>query len=224
MLAQVLALHLALLDPAATPGVHVLPPLELSRPLPALAQAEGAGAEDGAQQVERAVPPRRGNVLAGYGGGLIGTVASDLVFVGVVALGLSNVSWGFFENRRSDDAWMVLALAGALGFVFVTPAATVWGAQRAEGRERPGLAYAAVFAVRLGGFLAAGAFPLIALVTELVAAPLVAAAIAAGGTPIGRRAAPPPDFPDEPAPRLDTGPGGPPLSRPLCPDAAFALR
>lgn len=222
MLAQVLALHLTLLDPAAAPGVRVLPALALAAPLPALAQAGEPAAEGGAPQGERAASQPRGNVLAGYGGGLVGTVASDLVFVGMVALGLSNVS--LFSGQRSDAAWGVLALTGALGFVFVTPAATVWGAQRAEGYERPGLAYAAVFAVRLAGFLVAGAFPPILLVSELVAAPLVAAAIAAGGRPIGQRAAPPPDFPDEPAPGAHAGPGGPAPSRPLCPDAAFALR
>jgi hypothetical protein len=224
MLAQVLALHLALLDPATAPGVHVLPPLELSGPGPGLAQAEGPPSSPGEPApAERAAPARRGNVLAGYGGGLVGTLASDLVFVGLVALGFANTYGGFLDDGNPSGAWAVLVLAGATGFVFVTPAATVWAAQKAEGFERPGLAYAAVFGVRLLGFLAAQAAPAILLVTELVAAPLVAAIVAASGTPIGRRASPPPDFPDE-QPRPGAGPGGPPLSRPLCPDAAFALR
>ncbi len=237
MLAHVLALHLALLDPAAAPVVHVLPPLELSGPNPALADAPAAAQGDAspadaaaakserpadAGPLEAPAQPRRGSVLAGYGGGLVGTVAADLVFVGIFALSASNVH--FLSDSSSDGAWAVALVTSGIGLLFVTPVATVWGAQRAEGYERPGLAYAAVFAVRLAGFLAAAGFPPILLATELVAAPLVAAAVAASGTPIGRRAASPPDFPDESAPRPDAGPGGPPISRPLCPDAAFALR
>ena len=225
MLAHVLVLHLLFARSPSAPTVHVLPPLELSRSLPALAQAEPAPWPEAASPVTYAAPAPRGRLtVVGYAGGLAGTLASDLVFGGMIALGFDNLS--LFSND-SSGGWAALALAGAVGFLLVTPAATVWGAQKAEGFERPGLAYAVVFAVRLLGFLLAPAFPPILIVTELVAAPLAAAAIAASGRPIGWRAAPPPDFPEpepEAEPRPDPAPGGSPISRQLCPDAAFALR
>lgn len=227
MLAHALALHLALLDPLAAPEVHVLPPLALAAPLPALAQGEPAPPAEATAPPARAegARARRGSVSAGYVGGLVGTVAADLLFGGMFVLGIVNTYSGLFDYGDPSGGWLALAMAGAIGFTFVTPVATVVGAQRAEGHERPGLAYAAVFAVRLGGFLAAGVFPPIALVTELVLAPLTAAAVVSRGRPFGHEAAsPPPDFPDEPAPRPDAGQAGATLSRPLCPDAAFALR
>lgn len=212
MLAHALALHLALLDPVAAPEVHLLPPLALAAPpgapaSPSPSRAEGAG-------------------LGGtYAAALAGTLVSDLVFGGAFVLGVVNAfgDFGFFEGRRASLGWAVFAAVAATGFVFVTPAATVWAAQRvAGGGDRGGLAYLAVFAVRAVGFAVAAAFPPILIVTELVAAPLVAAAIVRSGARRPRPAGPP-DFPGAPAPSAPPT-GSPPLSRPLCPDAALAGR
>ena len=141
----------------------------------------------------------------------------------VVAIGIAGwVEGGGLFGGDGNSGWATLALAGVTGFVFVTPTVMVWGAQKTTGRRAPGAAYAAAFALRLAGFLLAQSVPAIALVTELVAAPLAVAAIVANGALVEQRAAPPPDFPDEPAPL--PGPAGPRISRPICPDAALALR
>lgn len=220
MLVHALALHLAMLDPVAAPEVHLLPPLALAAP-PALTQSAPA------PPAAPASPPRaEGAGLGGtYAAALAGTLISDLVFGGAFVLGVVNAfgDFGFFEGRRASLGWAVFAAAAATGFVFVTPAATVWAAQMVAGSgDRGGLAYLAVFAVRAVGFAVAAAFPPILIVTELVAAPLVAAAIVRSGARRPRPAGPP-DFPDEPAPGASPT-GSPPLSRPLCPDAALAAR
>ena len=67
MVAQLLVLHLALIDPRAAPEVHLLPPLELSGPLPVLADATPVTGDAAAERPADAAPmvvraePRRGN-------------------------------------------------------------------------------------------------------------------------------------------------------------------
>lgn len=215
MLAHTLVLPLLLAQAVHGAAVHVLPPLELEPggPPVALARAEIpplAAAALGAGSAR----PRTG---AAFGGALAGTAVSDLVFAGMVAVAIAGSFDGFLEDDP-HGGWEVLAVTGAAGFTFFTPAAAVWWAQHASGSEgRFWPAYLAAFGVRLVGAALLAAFPPAFLVTEFVVMPYVVARIVAGGRSQAERAAPP-----EPAPPAD--PDGLQGARAICPDAALVWR
>lgn len=184
MLACALALRLAaaVAAPVDSPPVDVAPPApDLSAPPPADAP--------GPWRV--------------YGAATAGAAASDLVFAGIFALGMVQLFGDLWGGEASASAGgLTLALVGLGGFVAVTPAVTVWAAQRVAGRERTAAAYWACFGVRLLGFAAASAFPPAALATELVLAPWLVSRIVMTGTPAAapRPGVPPPGA-DGPAAR-----------------------
>lgn len=221
MLVHALALQLLLAQPARGPEVKVLPPLELGRPLVALAQAEAEAVAASAPAPEVALTRRRPSTARAYGGALLGGVVADAVFAGAFALAVVGFEGEIFEDDDEAAGWALLGLTAAGGFAIVTPAAMVWGAQRGTGSERrfwP--AYGAAFGIRTLGFVAAAAFPPVLFLTELVLAPYVAALIVASGAPGAGPPTAPPVTPGPPS----VPEAGPSLGAARCPDAALAFR
>ncbi len=221
MLAHALALQLLLAQPAPGPEVKVLPPLELGRARVALAQAEAEAVAAAAPAPEVALSRPWPSTARAYGGALLGGVVADAVFAGAFALAVVGFEGEFYEDDDEAAGWALLGLTAAGGFAVVTPAAMVWGAQRATRSERrfwP--AYGAAFGIRALGFIAAAAFPPVLLLTELVLAPYAAAVIVASGAPGAARPASPPVIPGPPS----VPEPSPSLGAARCPDAALAFR
>ncbi|GAO02976.1 hypothetical protein [Anaeromyxobacter sp. PSR-1] len=188
MLACALALRLA----AAVAAPVDSPPVDAAPPAPPDTAPPGPGAAPAPAAPDLSAPPPADapGPWRVYGAATAGAAASDVLFAGIFAIGMVQLFGDLWDGEASASAGgLTLALVGLGGFLAVTPAVTVWAAQRVAGRERTAAAYWACFGVRLLGFAAASAFPPVALATELVLAPWVASRIVMTGTPV-RPAAP----------------------------------
>ncbi|ACG75589.1 conserved hypothetical protein [Anaeromyxobacter sp. K] len=185
MLACALALRLAaaVAAPVDSPDVDVAPPA------PPEVAPPGAAAAPVPPDLSAPPPVGAPGPWRVYGAAAAGAAASDVLFAGLFAIGMVQLFGDLWDGEASADAGgLTLALVGLGGFLAVTPAVTVWAAQRVAGRERTLAAYWACFGVRLLGFAAASALPPAALATELVLAPWVVSRIVMAGAPV---AAPP---------------------------------
>ncbi|ABC84017.1 hypothetical protein [Anaeromyxobacter dehalogenans] len=214
MLACAIALRLAaaVAAPVDSPTVDVAPPA------PAEVAPPGPG-RTAAPDLSAPPPPPadRPGPWRVYGAAAAGAAASDVLFAGIFAIGMVQLFGDLWDGEASADAGgLTLALVGLGGFLAVTPAVTVWAAQRVAGRERTAAAYWACFGVRLLGFAAANAFPAATLATELVLAPWVVSRIVMSGAPAAT-----PLRPEVPAPAGADGPAT--RARPLR-DPALAWR
>jgi hypothetical protein len=185
MLALALTLHL--LGDAPPPA---LPAGVLVRPLSLRTQ----GAPEYAPPLppapaEEGIHVRAGVVVAASAGIFL----ADVVTASVVLLGLVTTIDDAFEGRRPSSGTDMLIAAGLAGFVFLPPAAGVWGARIAGARGDAGArAYWLAFLVRAAGMLAVASIPHAAesgiagalfVTTDLVVAPYVIARVLAGAPP-----------------------------------------
>lgn len=149
MLSLALTLQLFGAEPARVPALHFIPPLALSSEH---ARPDLAVPLPWAESPE--VHVRVGAVAAASAGILL----ADLATATVMVWGLSCFVEGLFEGGASCDAGsgILLMLAGTAGFLFVPPAAGVYGARLAGEQGDAGRrAYWIAFAVRLASMLAA---------------------------------------------------------------------